>query len=769
MSFYDIVLVKILKINRFQKERGSILVLTALLLPIMFGCLGIAYDVGNIYIHKARLQNVTDAAALAGGRAYLQSQLNTGESAHKDTYDNYTNGNVTDVEYVVGGNGGISITREGHHPDADKAADDYIRKNIVNLGKTVFSDKFSHYALPGLKKVGEDYINDSKIFYRIGLYEKVPLYFLSVITNKKVETVRAGSVVVVEPGTPGTPGTPGGNPTITMTTSAPTVFDNLFTYKDSINPGLVVENGEIKKKFTGDIVYTYGNGSGDVSGTDAFFSNNATIGGVTTDTVRHFYVNKDNGLETVSNINDPIINNYYNTTDYLDVFKNKLLSPHVDIQSNNYTISGNGAVSSEVFTCIYSYSGNHYIKIGKTFYRVTSDQANSFSTVTYNGETYKICYQPYPGNENRLVLCGKKDNDNKYYLLNSSGEITQFYIEEKIQSQYEGENGYSAKKTNVSNITLNNINSNSQYIKVDKGTLIGQNHDKQTKVNSQQGNIFHYNSDLSYSTSDGFTLTISNSLGSSTEPIYVMIGDDVTNITINANGNAQSRPVIVIYFGSGRINFENQGVNSYYNGTIYAPYAYFWANFSGTFTGNVIADGIRFQTNSVGTWIQHNYLSNDNDITAVTTVSDRMAASAQALTPAAGNTTDTIEKLKSALEDKICDKLGVTKEQLNNKDWYNEQPYSKKMELYGKWEALYKSYSANDPLRNMLWPWDIRITTTISSSEGGTGTPPTPGTPDLLRLINYRTDYQMKENLGNDDVVDPFIFETLGQPNSYGL
>ena len=53
------------KLTYLKEERGAIFVLTALLLPIMFGCLGIAYDVGNVYIHKARLQNVTDAAALA--------------------------------------------------------------------------------------------------------------------------------------------------------------------------------------------------------------------------------------------------------------------------------------------------------------------------------------------------------------------------------------------------------------------------------------------------------------------------------------------------------------------------------------------------------------------------------------------------------------------------------------------------------------------------------------------------------------------------------
>ena len=161
MTWQEKILEKIKNIKWLKKERGSIFVLTAMLLPIMLGCLGIAYDVGNIYIHKARLQNVTDAAALAGGRAYLQSQT--------DTYDSYTSGNAADEEYVPGRRKRDSKDYDGSkHPAADKAADDYIDNNIKNLGNTVKSDRFSHYALPGHKKIGEDYVNADEIFYRIG-------------------------------------------------------------------------------------------------------------------------------------------------------------------------------------------------------------------------------------------------------------------------------------------------------------------------------------------------------------------------------------------------------------------------------------------------------------------------------------------------------------------------------------------------------------------------------------------------------------------------
>ena len=369
MSIFRTVLEKIKNINSLYKERGSILVLTALLLPIMFGCLGIAYDVGNIYIHKARLQNVTDAAALAGGRAYLQSQLKTGEFEHKDTYDSYTNGNDTDVEYVVGVNGGgISTTREGNHPDADIAADKYIRNNIINLGKNVYSDKYSHYALRGLKKVGEDYVYDSKIFYRIGLFEKVPLHFLPVITNKNIETVRAGSVVVIEPGTTTTtiiPGSGGDSSTVTHTS----IFDNLFTFSESLfTQNNIDSNGNISQSFKGDMVYTHQNGTGDLDKSifyDSSTPNPPNDGDAITNHQNHWYENKTHS--STEKINDPIIDTSFDTTAYLDAFKNKLSGNHIDVVQNKDKVvlrasdlnAGNTLEENNVFYIPLTYKINN--------------------------------------------------------------------------------------------------------------------------------------------------------------------------------------------------------------------------------------------------------------------------------------------------------------------------------------------------------------------------------------------------------------------------
>lgn len=54
-----------------RQQKGAFIVLTAFLLPLLIALSGTVIDFGNLYIHKARLQNATDAAAIAGAYAYL--------------------------------------------------------------------------------------------------------------------------------------------------------------------------------------------------------------------------------------------------------------------------------------------------------------------------------------------------------------------------------------------------------------------------------------------------------------------------------------------------------------------------------------------------------------------------------------------------------------------------------------------------------------------------------------------------------------------------
>ena len=72
-----------IELNRTIKksQRGAVIVLFALLLPVLFGFMGLGIDVGLAYVEKGKVQDIADSAALAG-------------AAHLDAAGNY-NGVVT--------------------------------------------------------------------------------------------------------------------------------------------------------------------------------------------------------------------------------------------------------------------------------------------------------------------------------------------------------------------------------------------------------------------------------------------------------------------------------------------------------------------------------------------------------------------------------------------------------------------------------------------------------------------------------------------------
>lgn len=64
MTFLDRLL------SSLKNERGAYMVFFAVLLPILFGCAGLAVDLGNGFARHARLQKAADAAVLAAAYVY---------------------------------------------------------------------------------------------------------------------------------------------------------------------------------------------------------------------------------------------------------------------------------------------------------------------------------------------------------------------------------------------------------------------------------------------------------------------------------------------------------------------------------------------------------------------------------------------------------------------------------------------------------------------------------------------------------------------------
>ena len=791
MSFYGKVLEKINVINCIKKERGAIFVLTALLLPIMFGCLGIAYDVGTLYMHKARLQNVADAAALAGGRAYLQSQTKVnGKDSVDGTMDyrskdiancTYKGGRSMTVKYEYGKETTIDRGNTTQHPDADAAADTYIFNNIVNLGNTVYADKYSHFAL--------NYGNaTSKIFYRIGLYETVPLRFLPIITDKYSETVRAGAIAYVEPGTTTTnPGSGDGSSTITHSS----IFDNLFTYSVDFFSQNIINNSNVKASYEGDIVYTHMN-SGSSNGTPLeqffYYANNPATNS-DTDQLVHLYTATGDNVANPSLINDPQINPFYNTEEYMSAFKKLLLGPHYDITTQEFTLKGNHSAENNRKSCLGSHTETSgadngreywYIKTDRTFYRIVNKDAEnkSYACVTSGNEEYKICYVPYPSKvraTDNLILCGKKDNDSRFYLLKTTGpgsyEITDKYIGEVLTTTATGDQwGNVTRNTQWSsntNITLDEIKNAGIYTWCDSITL--------TNTNGQGGNVYHVTRKLidnPTGTQEGvqnITIYVDAPLeGDVNEPIYIIVDDDICQVQIKShNSNVDTRrPVIVVYSANtvdwwGQVKFDFAAENgNIFRGTLYMPYTEMeTSNFQGTFRGNIIAKHVKTASGQGGHWIQQNYLDDVNaDIKAVSdAVADRIKEANKKMTDAIK---DRLVQAFDGLQYEVGNQtqtIHVTADNLGDMTWYNNLTYKEKKLIYGKWKELYDGESDSE-VRNLLWPWNEHFN--IESGSGGTVT-----TPESLRLINFRTEY--RENGDPEAVVDPFIYMTLGNPLAY--
>lgn len=150
-----------------RAQKGQIIVFTAVLLPLLIAATGFTVDFGNMYMHKARLQNAADAAAIAGGHSFVQNN---------DTLSN--------------------------HPHADEAAEKSIALNH-----------------PQIADVKRDYrarnTEQNITIYRVHLTEAVPVYFLSFFGVGDSTNVTAESFAQIA---------------YTGGSSGSSLFDNLFSY-----------------------------------------------------------------------------------------------------------------------------------------------------------------------------------------------------------------------------------------------------------------------------------------------------------------------------------------------------------------------------------------------------------------------------------------------------------------------------------------------------------------------------------------------------------
>ena len=616
-------------INYIQKERGAVFVMTALLLPILFGFMGLAYDVGNLYMHKARLQNVADSAALAGARAFVEN----GEKIDGNTlittpyYNNY---NYSENDSAP------SYNSNHLHSYADIAADAYIIKNIKNLHNSVKADKHSHLVLSNGSQT------NPKSFFRVGLTEEVPLYFMPVLLkNQWSQTVNVEAIASLtkEEGEP---------PVVPTTTN--TIFDNLYTISDylSVGRGTMTNpdanslntrpnNGgsTINMTFDGQMVYTGNNASG-------FYK--------LQDSVQHMYTSEGKVEQINQNLSvTEMGTNYTNDprktaspidlNDYQDILNSKLAIPHIELNMSNNDDKNKFTVDN-----INDLNSSLYIQQQK------DKDGNGMYSLTYSGQTLTYAVEVvnwqnqyyYYDENNQKVIFIKNDFGSYVPAYKGSGKFTD---DVNPWMWYEGnyvldENGNKIYFTISNNdvffaneehkrITQFNINSTNCYytdprtnktvkinfIAIDQN-LLGKDSDKLiSKINT---NVIRLTGTSNKSLDINKEVTGGGNLN---EPLYI-INDTNQEMQINVYAD-NKRPIVIIHNGTTnvRLNVYNGAT---FEGVVYAPNVPGGSNgsedgvmvhlYGSSFKGNIVAKNIGISNAGPASFTQVNYLKNDTEL-----------------------------------------------------------------------------------------------------------------------------------------------------------
>ena len=650
------------KLNQFKllralhQECGSVFIFTAVVLPIMLGLTGIAFDVGNLYMHKARLQNVADAAALAGARAFADSQANDDITKMRDKVDQKISVTSYKPSVTYSIDDSASERRKNHgsdtspHPYADEEADKYIYNNLINLGNNVSTDLYSHFAL-----LSKEY--NPRTFYRVGLVEEVNLYFLPIIRGiGKTQPVGVEAIVLLSED---------------KGQEIPaTVFSNLFTYTGKLYAD-ANDKKTVKTTFEGQMYYT-----GDTNSSD-YFQVNGELPDLYADTgktqknnpKKHsteidlsqyitFFREKVEQAKTLnacveldmSNENErtKLIPTNTNVVQNINDLKKDLYKKHeIDEYGNPmYIINYKddfGIMKEFTFSIDRNISD---IDDDKRYYSI-DDQDNimyclkvelSDGTVlrvpSYDNDNISAAdgFRPPYEVGNRIykyyVVDGSKDR--LYYSIDTVSKRVYFVNKDKMQikdayynTSNPGTNGtpvrldFNLLGTHFKYSTTNTKNENYRLI-----NFVARYNKEFTQPTARNiilnANVFHLiKNDPTYNTIT--QLTFERKLtghGNLSEPIYIF--DETENEMNIMVKETNERPVVIIHTGTSPVKVTIER-NKVFNGTIYAPNAkaVITPYTGSTYKGNIVANDVSVEKaslSSTSTFVQENHLESDTDL-----------------------------------------------------------------------------------------------------------------------------------------------------------
>lgn len=171
----------------FTNQKGTLQVLTAIMLPLLLASMGIAVDLGRLYAEKAKLQNLADAAVLAGLAEIKKEQYyeeGSGKLASRIPVGTLSDNTIAEIR-----------------GKANTAADEYLLKNSGEEHFQIGHEgtKATMYRLKNSDPTSTTYT----YYYEIIVRKDYPLYFARIVYPDDM-TVRAGAVCkfdITEPGT----------------------------------------------------------------------------------------------------------------------------------------------------------------------------------------------------------------------------------------------------------------------------------------------------------------------------------------------------------------------------------------------------------------------------------------------------------------------------------------------------------------------------------------------------------------------------------------
>ena len=160
-------------------QRGAIMVFFAILVPLFLGMIGFAVDAGFLYMQKAKLQDIADAAALAGA-----GHLNDGNDIRSN--------NVTRAVKAFGGANGMQA-KEGTNPNYIYLGDK-VKENDEAV-KDQLNDKNPWRIAQAIDTKMTDKDGKNRDHVRVIIWKRVPTFFIRFLfpddDEKKYVVVKA--------------------------------------------------------------------------------------------------------------------------------------------------------------------------------------------------------------------------------------------------------------------------------------------------------------------------------------------------------------------------------------------------------------------------------------------------------------------------------------------------------------------------------------------------------------------------------------------------